>query len=872
MRLKANGWSGIPIDATPNFNSTVTATNDDSSGANSCDYDELIDMPVATVGPIVKANGEMQNIPEGSTVRVKAFNRRLDVKNVNCQEKQITWDSGNVLVDQDYDNIATCLEGLGFTGLCSTANATLVDQMHITYNNNNGTGYFLTGYNVPGTCFNSQIYVTRNGNEFFVNNKSFLPTCYQGLWTKKASHATLQVVINFSSGTFCFETEPDNVDPNIFYDASQMMQCTQELFAPYYRGHNAPKTWNPTSQYYELNEGSVNQNFLFTPNPINMEGYLDFFDCYSFGNGVESFRIEDRIDGKFFLLGERVMAESNATYAQVDRFAGLTYSGVFLSAAGSNNLNEFNLGLVNYKDLETSFGPIKKLHSRETDILVLQEDRISYVLADKNIITDSTGGGAVTSVPEILGTQIARLEENGISFNPESFAAWGDSMFFTDTKRGAVLHLKGGSMKSDSLTVISELGMRSWFRDRFNAQLTTQKLGGFDPYMNEYVLATNNTSVPLPLVQLPCGQEISQNQTDQTLSFTVNFGTVIGQVDIPYVISSGGITIDVLWNAGTYTSGLVTTNGTLSFAKTAANPSTATITITPDTSVGVPLATYSLVPECPPQSTITIIQVVVNGNNYVGETTHVEYQWVNGANSSPISSTPVTFVQATTDPSSLYLMQTGVMSQGLFPYDGSNITLRNNQISPDSFVFNPTEHKFKILSSNTLYNNTTSDLTTLLSTATDVTPISPATMGAALYQATENAFALGNDYLYLIWDYRNVHSDQLCYSAVSAEDACCFCTTTCTRVWFSPVQPAQPAACAVDTNSFGSTQMAFSGQGSIPVNGDIVYAAGNPSCNPELGYAPSGFYIVDPNSPSTANPKNWIEIGLDGLVISSGTC
>ena len=69
----------------------------------------------------------------------------------------------------------------------------------------------------------------------------------------------------------------------------------------------------------------------------------------------------------------------------------MTYSGVYSDSANSNNLNEFNLGLVNYKDLETSFGPIMKMHSRETDILILQEDRISYVLASKNVITDSTG-------------------------------------------------------------------------------------------------------------------------------------------------------------------------------------------------------------------------------------------------------------------------------------------------------------------------------------------------------------------------------------------------------------------------------------------------------------------------------------------------
>jgi hypothetical protein len=601
-----------------------------------------------------------------------------------------------------------------------------------------------------------------------------------------------------------------------------------------------------------------------------MEGYLDFFDCYSFGNGVESFRIEDRIDGKFFLLGQRVMAQSNTAYAEVDRFAGLTYSGVFLSAAGANNLNEFNLGLVNYKDLETSFGPIKKLHSRETDILVLQEDRISYVLADKNIISDSTGGGAITSVPEVLGTQIARIEEFGISFNPESFAAWGSNMFFTDTKRGSVIHLKGGSVGSDQLTVISALGMRSWFRDQFNAQLTTQKLGGFDPYMNEYVLGTNNVEVPIPLVELPCGQEISQDQTTQTLSFEVNFGSIVGTVDIPYVISSGGITVSVLWNGLTYTTGLVTTNGTLSFAKTLANPATAVITITPDTSAGAALATYSLTPKCPPEEMVTIIQVVVNGNNYVGESTHVQYQWTNGANTSPISSTGITFTN--TDASSLYLSQTGVMSQGFFPYDGSNITLRNNQIWPDNFVFNPAQHKFKILSSNTLYANTVADLSTLLSTATEITPITPLTAGEALYQATESAFAMPNDYLYLVWDYRNVHQDQLCYSAVSADDACCNCTTACNRCWFSPVQSSQPSACAVDTNTFGSNQMQFTGAGPIPVIGDIVYGIGIIACEPELGFGPSGYYIVDTSAPSAASPKNWIQVGLNGLVTNSGTC
>ena len=132
-------------------------------------------------------------------------------------------------------------------------------------------------------------------------------------------------------------------------------------------------------------------------------------NCYTFSNGVESYKIEDKFTGKSFNLGERVLAVSNQDFSEADRFASLTYSGVIQPGSNVNNLNEFNLGLVNFKDLESVFGPIMKLHSRETDILVLQEDRISYVLSGKNVITDSTGGGAIASVPEVLGTQVARI-------------------------------------------------------------------------------------------------------------------------------------------------------------------------------------------------------------------------------------------------------------------------------------------------------------------------------------------------------------------------------------------------------------------------------------------------------------------------------
>ena len=112
--------------------------------------------------------------------------------------------------------------------------------------------------------------------------------------------------------------------------------------------------------------------------------------------------------------------------------------------------------MLNFKLLESSFGPINKLFARETDILTLQEDKISYVLGGKNLLSDAGGGNALLSVPEVLGIQVARVEDFGISHNPESFSVWGPDKFFTDAKRGTVLNLKGTSGKNEQLIPISQ--------------------------------------------------------------------------------------------------------------------------------------------------------------------------------------------------------------------------------------------------------------------------------------------------------------------------------------------------------------------------------------------------------------------------------
>jgi len=83
--------------------------------------------------------------------------------------------------------------------------------------------------------------------------------------------------------------------------------------------------------------------------------------------------------------------------------------------------------------------------------------------------------------------------------------------------------------------------MRSWFRDLFHNNFDAQKIGGFDPYMNEYVLSANSITLPFVGNCDLCGG--SRNVTipvGETVSYCVNVTEEVGTVEIEFVIPSGG--------------------------------------------------------------------------------------------------------------------------------------------------------------------------------------------------------------------------------------------------------------------------------------------------------------------------------------------
>ena len=491
----------------------------------------------------------------------------------------------------------------------------------------------------------------------------------------------MQVEVFQRGGLYVFETEPQDTSPDVFYEG-------------------------PKSYFIDANGFHLTTN----PNePLNVAqdattqgvAYLEFFNCFSFGNGVESYKIEDSMIGDEFTLGNRTTAVSAQDYKEADRFADITYSGVYNDESNVNKLNEFNLGLANFLPLEDSYGEIQILSGRATDILTLQEDKISYVTVGKNILTDAVGGGTVTSVPEVLGQQVARQDAYGISNNPESFVVYGYNKFFTDSKRGAVLQLKGSAGSNEQLTVISEVGLRSWFRNLFIDYPNTQKLGGFDPYMNEYVLSSNETLLPLVESCISCGVfQTLEVALGKPHTFCINLGTEVGTTSIAYNVTTGVADISVTYNSVTSSTGNVSGGGSLSYNKNLPGVTTASITVTPNAGA----ATVEIQANCPAVNQITVIQVCVTSNNEAYQSIHNEYHYTDGSYTSPTQSNNIIFATGTTNPLiSNYASATGGQGDSNTPTDGSTVRLISNKIGSNSFVFDPTgPDKFRYLRSNTL--------------------------------------------------------------------------------------------------------------------------------------------------------------------------
>jgi hypothetical protein len=323
---------------------------------------------------------------------------------------------------------------------------------------------------------------------------------------------TVNFTITKSDGTIIFETEPDDLDDEVFYESGLVFDITSGL----HEGNVQDQTLVPqTSGVLIIGNTYTIETFVTGDDFTNVGGtnvtgniftatdttpndwtngsslikpatsLLDSFNCYVMGNGVESYKYLDSFNVNSLQMNLRPNAVDPNGYKEVRRYADLTYSEPYNDNTSLNGLNEFNLSRANWKDdIEKKYGAIQKLYSRDTDVVLFQEDKVSYVLFGKDVLYNADGTTNLSKIDDVLGRQVMYAGEYGISDNPESFAFNANTLYWTDSRNGSVLKLGG-----NGIFEISELGAKTWFKDKFKDSEDLYKVGAFDPYYDQYVLS-----------------------------------------------------------------------------------------------------------------------------------------------------------------------------------------------------------------------------------------------------------------------------------------------------------------------------------------------------------------------------------------------
>ena len=325
--------------------------------------------------------------------------------------------------------------------------------------------------------------------------------------------------------------------------------------------------------------------------------------------------------------------------------------------------------------------------------------------------------------------------------------------------------------------------------------------------MNEFVLASNGENIPGFTNCSPCGltENVYVTPGQETI-YCVNVTQEIGTVAINYVIpnaieddliteintpSAGtglqkivtqqgltivteetntgvGYTIEAIYNNVSYTTGLVFISGTLFVNKNVVDATQVILRITTNS---VAPDTIQVTTECPAENLLTIYNIAITSSNEAGQFIHNQYSWTDNTFNSPLHSTQIILSSDTSSNPivSQYDTVSGPIGAGIIPNEAALVNIISNKIGTDNYVFDATTNQFRYLRTDTLYNNISFDIVSLLGASTLATPV--VTTGdkhSAQFAMPNNT---GNK-LYLIWDYRKP-TQVLLNVDNTAYNACC---------------------------------------------------------------------------------------------------
>ena len=232
------------------------------------------------------------------------------------------------------------------------------------------------------------------------------------------------------------------------------------------------------SQVFRITDGNcwyVERNIKHLPwvNPDGDKTSKDLVDVVEY---VESNRFSDFIDLEATSKGKpRGVIENEK---EISRYASITYSEPYVQDSSRLWLSSFNNSLANWMDYDVMNGGIYGLVNMDQSIMMLQEDKVSIIPLNKQIITTATNNTLVGLSTDFLGNAQYYEGKFGINKNRGAFVLAEGDVYIFDVQRGSVYQLG-----AKGVARISSFGMSSYF-EKIGTELTefeTQQIGGSLP-------------------------------------------------------------------------------------------------------------------------------------------------------------------------------------------------------------------------------------------------------------------------------------------------------------------------------------------------------------------------------------------------------
>ena len=186
---------------------------------------------------------------------------------------------------------------------------------------------------------------------------------------------------------------------------------------------------------------------------------------------------------------------------EVRRDSSITYSDLNNYSTSLVRFTSFNPAKLQYKDTPNEYGEITSLLNYSDSLFCIQTDKTSALPVERNLISDAIGGDSLITSNEVLGTQRFYAGDYGCD-HQESVVKTGNNVYYVSKVNQEVYRFN----PENGVYVISDIGMKSYFRTNLNDSTINRIVGGYDPLNDEYILSWSNRAKLTPVNVIVYGQ------------------------------------------------------------------------------------------------------------------------------------------------------------------------------------------------------------------------------------------------------------------------------------------------------------------------------------------------------------------------------